>query len=233
MILYGVDGCRAGWVAAITAGRDLEFVVFRTFTDVLAHAQGEPSIVVVDVPIGLPDAGPRGCDLAARELLGPRRSSVFPPPCRPALAATSFADACARNRRASGKGVTRQLYGILAKIREVDDAMTPALQARVREAHPEVTFAVLSGRRTGLPHAKKTTAGASERLGLLRAIFPRGLDVAAIRARLGRSRALPDDVLDAAACSVTARRILEGRALVLPEGPGERDPRGLRMEIVA
>lgn len=120
-----------------------------------------------------------------------------------------------------------------AKIREVDAAMTPALQARVREAHPEVTSALLSGRRTGLAHGKKTAAGASERRGLLRAALAHDLDVAGIRARLGRSRVLPDDVLDAAACLATARRILEGRAQVLPEGTGERDARGLRMEIVA
>jgi predicted RNase H-like nuclease len=233
VVLYGVDGCRAGWIAAISAGAGLEFDVFPTFADVLAHANDETSLVVVDVPIGLPHDGPRECDLVARRLLGLRRSSVFPAPCRPTLGATSFADACARNRRASRKGVTKQLYGILAKIREVDDAMTPALQVRVREAHPELTFAFLSGRRTGLAHAKKTTAGASERLGLLQAMFPRGIDIAAIRARLGRSRVLPDDLVDAVACLATARRILDERALVLPEGPGERDARGLRMEIVA
>jgi predicted RNase H-like nuclease len=83
------------------------------------------------------------------------------------------------------------------------------------------------------PNPKKTTAGASERLGLLQAVFAHGIDVAGIRARLGKSRVLSDDLLDAAACLATARRILEERAHVLPEGPGERDARGLRMEIVA
>lgn len=50
----------------------------------------DPALVaaVIDVPIGLPEAGPRTCDLEARRLLrAPRASSVFPAPLRSMLSA--------------------------------------------------------------------------------------------------------------------------------------------------
>src|SRR5205814_7167357 len=62
--------------------------------------------------------------------------------------------------------------------------LTPALQARVREAHPEVTFAVLAGRGHGLEHAKKTPAGERERLAVLRPFVP-AFDPGAVRQALG------------------------------------------------
>jgi predicted RNase H-like nuclease len=129
--------------------------------------------------------------------------------------------------------VTKQTYAILKKIREVDDCIDPALQSIVREAHPEVTFAVLSGRRTGLEHGKKTREGRHQRLALLEAVFRSPIDFAAERTRLGRDRVGLDDLLDAVACLGTAHRIQEGQAMVLPSAEMERDARSLKMEIVA
>jgi predicted RNase H-like nuclease len=110
--------------------------------------------------------------------------------------------------------------------------MTPARQAFVREVHPELVFALASGRPHGLAEPKRTAAGERVRLRLLRRVTPR-FDPAAVRARLGPAMVARDDVVDAVACLVAARRIAEGRALVLPAGGVERDTRGLRMEIVA
>jgi hypothetical protein len=89
-VLAGVDACRAGWVVALAGGTgsgggafdDVEVQVVATFAEVLGLGA---ATVAVDIPIGLPDAGPRVCDVAARRLLGPRRSSVFPAPVRAAL----------------------------------------------------------------------------------------------------------------------------------------------------
>jgi predicted RNase H-like nuclease len=116
----------------------------------------------------------------------------------------------------------------MPKIRQVDEAMTPALQARIRETHPEVTFRILGGRP--LQHKKKRVAGRLERLTILDA---KGLrfDPQPERIRLGRSLVAIDDLLDAAACLLTAKRIAEGREQVL--GDGAVDSRGVRMEIVA
>ena len=46
--------------------------------------------VCIDIPIGLSSDGFRDCDRAARQLLGKRRSSVFPVPPRLALAPLSY-----------------------------------------------------------------------------------------------------------------------------------------------
>ncbi len=116
---------------------------------------------------------------------------------------------------------------------EVDAALTPADQARVREVHPEVVFHRLSGGRL-LP-SKKTPAGRRARLELLAAAgleLPPGWD-----RRFARRAVQPDDLLDAAACALAARDIALGRArpLVLEGLPGARgrDARGLAMEIWA
>ena len=171
--------------------------------------------------------------MAARGLLrAPRNSSVFPTPCRPVLAAQTYEEACAISQQVSGKRVARQLFGILPKIRSVDALMTRATQEWVREAHPEVTFAVLAGTGRGLEHSKKEAAGEAERLALLRP-FLGPIDVTAVRAAFGRGKVARDDIVDALACLATAHRIHRGAAQVLPEGPVPLDARGLRMEIVA
>ena len=237
MDLIGIDGCKAGWVLARSdlGLQTLHFSIEPTLGDVL-RAAGENTSIAIDVPIGLADDDARACDHAARRILGaPRSSSVFSAPCRGTLTATSYQDACRLNLDARGRGVTQQLFNILRKIREVDELMTPDLQDRLREAHPEVTFALLAGTGRGLPHPKKTPQGEADRLALLQTFFP-VLDratLAAERARLGPAKVARDDLVDAVACLVTAYRIASGQARVLPDGPPQRDARGLRMEIVA
>jgi len=186
------------------------------------------AIVAIDIPIGLPAAGPRACDIAARKLLGPGQGSrVFPAPCRATLDGCSYEECAELNRVASGKKISKQTYAIIAKILEVDRAITTTLQQRIKEAHPEGCFRVLNG--APLQHSKKTSSGQRERLELLVA-NGLGFDPAVERQRLGRARVQLDDILDAAACLLTAQRIAEHRACVL--GDGALDARGLRMEVV-
>ena len=85
---------------------------------------GRLGAVAIDIPIGLPDEGSRRCDLEARKLIGPRRSSVFPAPFRSVLGALTYEDAAARCRAVSGKSLSLQAFGILPKIAEVDRLMT-------------------------------------------------------------------------------------------------------------
>lgn len=235
MRLLGVDGCRGGWVVA-SADVGLGAVAFSLVAHVealFATAAGGDALVAIDIPIGLADRGPRACDLAARRLLGPRRgSSVFPAPPRAALAAAGYVEACALARAADGKAISRQLFGILPKIREVDAALTVERQAWVHEAHPEVVFAVLAELPAGALAPKKTAAGADERVALL---ARQGIvvDPVAIRRTLGHALVARDDVLDAAACLVAAHRLHTGGALSLPLGETPRDARGLRMTILA
>jgi predicted RNase H-like nuclease len=132
------------------------------------------------------------------------------------------------NVAATGRSLSEQSLGIVRKIREVDLVMTPALQACVREVHPEVVFAARSGAGAGLASSKKTTEGRSARLALL----PPAWAEAARAAAFPRKDAAPDDVVDALAALDAALRIASGRVRRLPDGPEERDERGLAMEIV-
>lgn len=238
----GVDGCRAGWFAAIAtverrnSGSDApctyrladSFVASR-FTEVLSKTRN-CKLVCVDIPIGLSDgAKPRGCDLAARRILGRgRASSIFPPPIRSCLAAKDYKTASRICFEHSGKKLNRQTFFIMGKIREVDQAMTPQLQQRVREIHPELVFWALAGSRPAR-HNKKSVAGRKERIILLSAIFS-DLEQFVARSRQA-DKVAPDDILDAVAAAWTAGRAVIGKANTLPENP-EFDSRGLKMEIL-
>ena len=225
--IAGVDGCRAGWFAALVEfGRGTsreEHRIVTSFREVL-DLEPKPTITAVDILIGLleePSAGGRECDREARRLLGtPRRSSVFPPPTRPALASATYEEA-----QGSGAGMSRQAFGILPKIREVDELMTPEVQETVREIHPELCFYGLSGHP--MRYKKKSTEGKAERLSALQGSFSgvgRALGV------FPRSQARSDDVLDAYAAAWTALRIAENAARRIPPHP-PIDAKRLRMEM--
>ncbi len=226
MQVIGLDGCKHGaWVAARPGP------VFEIVTDLrpfLAEATRGTVRLVLDVPVGLIGAG-RACDAEARTLLQARRSSVFTPPSRPALAAQNRIEASDLNFAACGKRIGCQSFGILSRIRDVDRLMTPELQEHVHEGHPEVSFAVIH--RAPMRCPKKVAAGESERLRVLAAS---GLhfDPAAVRSRLGTD-VERDDVIDAAVMLATAMRIERGIAERLPRDRQQRDERGLLAEMWA
>ena len=231
MKLFGVDGCKAGWVVA-SSQSDLSGLAFRivpTIDSICAETLKVEAVVTIDIPIGLPASGARGCDLDARQTLGSGQGSrVFPAPARATLAGNSYEECCALNRQASGTAISQQAYGILRKIKEVDSWMTPERQLRVREVHPEVSFCVLNG--GPLVHSKKTEEGEQERLAIL-AQHGVTFHPAAERMALGASKVAVDDLIDAAVALVTAHRVSQGNARIL--GDRKVDGRGLRMEILA
>ena len=202
-----------------------------TFSELLLQTSA-CAVVGIDIPIGLPDivpAGGRLADQCARELLRPsRQTSVFPAPPRAVLQARSYEEANEMHRAHSenSAGMSRQAYGILLKIAEVDDLMTPRNQRRVCEVHPELSFMELNG---GAPMARsKTVAGGL--LARIRVLFDIGLAVGLedIVGDLGKTRL--DDVVDATVVAWTAARKIKQQALKVPQQE-ERDLRGLRMEI--
>jgi predicted RNase H-like nuclease len=233
--VVGIDRCRNAWLVAV-GEEALSSVSFRVevgLSGFLAELEAERALVVVDVPIGLSENRPRAVDLAARRLLrAPRSSSVFPAPTRAALAGETHEDASRLNAEASGKKLSVQAFGILGGIRELDGFMTPERQEWVREGHPEVTFAVLSGGKSGIAEPKRTPEGQRIRLDLLRARLDVP-DVAAIRRQFGHGFVGSDDVIDALAMLVSASRLHYGDASILPEDGPELDARSLRMEMVA
>jgi predicted RNase H-like nuclease len=187
---------------------------------------GSLRAVAIDIPIGLPESGPRQADIEARRQVGPRRSSVFPAPVRSVLGSTTYVEACARSRQACGKAISKQLFNILGKIAEVDALVTPSLQERLVEMFPEWSLAVLAGAPMSQP--KSTAAGRAERTAALGAVFGHEALSAHLRPLPPKTQA--DDVLDAFAGAWTARRLARGCALRVG---GEVDARGLRMEVVA
>lgn len=205
-------------VGPASGGGPVELTVLATFAEALDL---DVAAVGVDMPIGLPPAGVRACDVGARRLLGPRRSSVFPAPARPVLRAATWEEANGRSRAIDGRGLPRQTFGLLGKIDEVDRLLSPAVQRRVVEVHPEVSFArMFDG---PVPFPKRTPEGRAARRAL---VVERFGDVPV---RLPGAAA--DDVLDACAVLWSAGRFHRGEHAVL--GNGAIDERGLRMEIVA
>jgi predicted RNase H-like nuclease len=178
--------------------------------------------------VELPSGQPRGCDLAAGQVLDARqRSRVFPAPSRAAIAGADYAKCCVLNEAVMGVRLSKQAHAIMPKIAEVDRLMTPALQVRVREVHPKVSFCILNG--SPLTHGKKTIKGPEERLEIMRrqgVVFD-----PFVERRFGASQLTIDDLVDSAVAMVTASRIAAGIVRVL--GDGRVDPRGLRMEICA
>ncbi len=232
-LVAGVDAAKGGWVMAIAAttpGSPVEFSVWPSFADVWAHARRQAlSAVGVDMPIGLPGQNLRQSDIQARELLRPRRSSLFwtPPLC--ALNAADHAEANRLSKENTGRGLSIQAFHLLPKVREVRAVLTPEdlspqAQPQAAEVHPETSFAVLAGQPMSV--SKRQPAGQAERMAALAPEFdnlgpaPPSLPGATL-----------DDLLDAAAAAWTARRMAAGTAMTL--GPEEIDATGYPMAIWA
>jgi predicted RNase H-like nuclease len=223
-MLAGADGYRKRWIVAIDEGGGSTRI---GLVDTVAQLIGSPQLelLLIDVPIGLLDAGPRQADIRARQMIGPRRNSVFAAPIRPMLGATSYREACDIRYEIEGKRCSKQLFHIIPLIRQLDEMVAPDLQDRVREGHPEVSFTALGG--APMTAAKLKPEGRAERLDHLRREFP---DIDENIARFGRRGAIVD-ILDAYVLLWSARRIAAGRGEAIPPEP-EYDSRGLRAEIV-
>ncbi|MEZ5871409.1 MAG: DUF429 domain-containing protein [Nitratireductor sp.] len=235
--LAGVDGCKAGWIAAIVLpGATIETKVFSSFAEILGSVPAD-AIIAVDMPIGLPEtskAGGRGPERAVRSLLGPRQSSVFAIPSRRAVRAGDYREACAIALETSDppRKVSKQAFNLFPKIREIDDLVTPQLCSRLHEVHPEVAFWRLNGERPmSLPKKVKgrvNKAGMVERMQLLEV---HGIPASVTGAKPPRGAA-QDDLLDACACLAIAERLARGVAMPFPD-PAGRTAEGITVAIWA
>ena len=170
------------------------------------------------------------CDQAARQAIKPRGSSVFPAPARAAIQEDSYIKGSEANFLATGKKLSAQTWGIVTKIREVDDHVRlRGLQGKVREMHPEVAFWALNHRKP-LHHSKKKSEGAKERLDVLTRFLPSARDCYEDALNTYKRKDVArDDILDAMVGAVTAMHL--PRIATLPASP-VRDEEGLAMEIV-
>ncbi len=230
MTLAGIDGCRGGWLCVSQHGDAVAVDITAALAPWLASRR--PGLVVIDMPIGLPDAGPRACDRLVREALHPgRASSVFSAPVRGALGHPTYEATCAAHRAIDGRGLSMQAWHILPKIAEVDAVLQTDCVWRgvLHEGHPELSFATWNG---GAPMSrpKRSADGRAERRALVDGTWPGAVGTAL--EHLPRGAYALDDLLDAFAVLWTARRLAQGTARYVPERPPS-DGTGLSMGIVA
>jgi predicted RNase H-like nuclease len=206
--VVGIDGTKGGWVGVeLEDGRFVRDHLLRPETTEFREIGGA-SVLAVDIPIGY---GPRQADAAARAFLGGAAArTVFTTPTRDML----------MRPFGPGLGVSAQAHALGPRV--IHATALAARDARIYEAHPEVSFRAMNG-GVALDHRKKSAGGALERIELLRA---HGIEVQALTAA---AAAPVDDVLDAAACAWTAHRIASGEARTLPDPPELVD--GRRMAI--
>ena len=231
----GIDACRSGWFCVLLDADMNGWYRVAADADEVGELACEADSVLIDIPIGLPGDGPdgRACDREARHLLGAgRASSVFSAPARRTLSATSYSSALSLNRQATGRGLSKQAWNIVAKIREVDTLLRSnrTLQHVLHECHPELCFWALNGKRA-MQYSKKTAEGQQERLHVLQQYLAGGhaLFEQACHDFLRREVAR-DDIIDAMVCAVTAR-LCYGAYRTLPTNP-VTDGQGLPMQIV-
>lgn len=222
----GLDGCRGGWILCCL-DNEQKSLRFELLTDLPDDLPDRFAMLAVDMPIGLPNHGRRQCDLEARALLPGRvRSRIFLDLRRPLLECDTYSQA---NRLAleDGHGLSKQAWNLHPALRSLDALLTPARQAQVIEAHPELVFHRLNHWQAVA--GKKTAAGQHKRLDLLARTGMK--DVTGCLPDLPRKLAAIDDFLDSAACALAAAWHTSGQGRQVPTGSTERDQRGLCMEI--
>jgi predicted RNase H-like nuclease len=223
--IAGIDGCRSGWLV-VEARSNLTDANFRIAPNWNAIACSS-EILAVDMPIGLSRNGVRQCEVEARKIISPHGSRVFKTLPRGTLKFPQK-DWLLANQwsKAQGYGgISKQIWAIRPKIIEIDRAITPALQARVYEAHPELAFARVNG---GPLESKHTAEGLAARKHILQRAGFAALDEWLHRLRGTGAKA--DDLYDACILVLTARNILQKAVKFAPAIP-ETDSRGLRMAI--
>ncbi|MGP3939909.1 DUF429 domain-containing protein [Streptomyces sp. 6N106] len=215
--VVGVDACRTGWVA-VTLCEEGQFAGADTaggLSELLGRLP-DAAVVAVDMPLGLLTAGWREAEALAVAMVAPHRSRVFPVPPRGVWEADDFDEANRRCRSLTGQGLSRQTWGLAAKLREAN-ACRDGGDHRLYEVHPEVSFAAIDEGRP-VAWSKKGWNGQAVRRRLLEdqgIVLPDDLGPA--------GRVPSDDVLDAAVAAWSARRIALRTARSLPDPPQEAD----------
>tara|TARA_B100000809_G_scaffold248929_1_gene279559 strand:- start:1369 stop:2115 length:747 start_codon:yes stop_codon:yes gene_type:complete len=233
----GLDGCKAGWFYILLEqdGDAIDFGV----VDCVATLFKQQSIsrLWLDMALGFcDDIEGRACEKAARKMLRAkgvsRAASVFNPPSRQALYCETYEQANALNKQVVGKGLSKQAWFIVPKMRELDGFLQqrPDLQSCVDECHPEVAFAALNA-LAPMRFNKKTAEGYAERLAILCRYYPKAECVINdALAAYPRKVLVRDDVVDAFVVAISAK-FSDTAVSCLPEQP-QYDELGIGMRMV-
>ena len=248
----GADSCRGGWIGVgLDDGDGARVKVREKFSEIL-ECFGDASLILVDMPIGLPNGVPtyRCCDDEARGKLKGRESSVFRVPSREFV--TEFKNSESRGKpweysdanewiRGESQGaklISQQAFHIVEKIIKVDDALKSRdkdASPKVREAHPEICFWAMNNEIV-MSNSKKDGWGFVERFRVVKRLIP-DTDIDGVfeevRREYSNSKVGGDDILDALALAITAKIVSQNpnRLGTLPKDP-PTDSKGLPMEMV-
>jgi predicted RNase H-like nuclease len=143
----GVDACKGGWIVAKSAAwpcREAPTLALCPDFGAVVALTRDCRRVAVDIPIGVPTGKTvRYCDSEAKEFLRKHDhnpAAVFFTPPRECLRAESAKDLQKMHVALCGKGAGYPVWGFLAKIKQADAIMTPQLQKRIVEFHPELAW---------------------------------------------------------------------------------------------
>ena len=229
----GIDGCKGKWLLVCLSDTVYDVHLYDTIQEIGDRYQ-TADIILIDMPIGLPESllDVRPEALLRKQLKG-RASTVFNVPCRQAVKQTDYESASSTNYRILGKKLSRQSFGILPKIREIDDYLedSPHWKNRLLECHPEYCFALLNH---GMPISfnKKTPDGRRARIDLLVKNDPQTIPLITLfRKKYPRYQGRIDDLLDAMVLAVIGTAGLRLGFHTLPPNATE-DSRSIRMQIL-
>lgn len=229
----GIDGCKNGWLAVNITPDGFEVDTFNNIEEICAKFR-EFDCMIIDMPIGLPesdeDVRP---DADARKLLSHRSSCIFNTPCRQSVFAGNYPEANEINRAHLGKGLSRQSFAIINKIREIDDfiKLTPEYVNKIMESHPEICFAMLSPTKRPINEAKNTAEGKNIRISILQRHYDKTTDFIVHVRNNPKLRKIEVDCIDALCLAITGMLGMESGFKYIPEKPSN-DRRGLRMQMV-
>jgi len=231
----GIDGCKKGWLVVNITLDGFEVDIFNNIEEICARCR-EFDCMIIDMPIGLPESG-RDAELRpeadARKLLAHRSPCIFNTPCRQSLFAENYLVASEINRAHLGKGLSKQSFAILNRIREIDDFLNqaPEYANKIMESHPEICFAMLSPTRKPINESKYTSEGKEIRINILRQHYDQTIDFIEHIGSSPKLCEMEEDCIDALCLAVTGMLGMESGFKYIPESPCN-DRRGLRMQMV-
>ena len=210
MRVAGADVWKGCWVVVVLDNGQFHSAFVGDSIEEAVVELADSVVIGVDMPIGLPDGGERRpADLEARTFVGQRRNSVFFTPSAEMLECETAAAANVLAKSEGWPGIAAQSFALKKQIFDV----RPLADAdvRIREVHPEVSFAEALGHPLEWP--KSTWNGVALRRRILEdqgIVLPTDLGPG--------GKADVADVHDAAIVAWTAFRIAEGRGQSFPEG---------------
>ncbi|MFD2826928.1 DUF429 domain-containing protein [Leeuwenhoekiella polynyae] len=173
MILGGIDGCKYGWVVITKSQSIFQYFLIKKIEELTELFKNQKARFFIDIPIGLSSREfTRTVDTRLRSELGPRSSTVFNAPCRPAAYESDRQKAKELNIQIEGKSLSEQTLNIKDRIQEVDKFILKNNAAiELLESHPEICFKYLN--HTQIIHSKKSDkTGIRQRLSLLKKYEP-------------------------------------------------------------